>query len=120
MSSSQQGFGAMAASPLQLAKIAYAERRRRDREIAGSEIFGEPAWDLLLFLFIAMQEGRIVALSTLLDAIAVPPTTAIRWLKVLETKDFVEPTRQNTDHQGSVTLSEHGNLTILQFFSERR
>ena len=110
MSSSQQGFGAMAASPLQLAKITYAERRRRDQEIAGSEIFGEPA----------MQEGRIVALSTLLDAIAVPPTTAIRWLKVLETKDFVEPTRQNTDHQGSVTLSEHGNLTILQFFSERR
>lgn len=106
----------MADSPLQRAKFAYAERRRRDQEIAGSDIFGEPTWDVLLVLFIATQEGRIVALPTLLSAIAAPPTTTIRWLKVLETKGFVDPIYQNAKHQSIVILSKDGNLTMLKYF----
>jgi hypothetical protein len=45
-----------------VAERLYAERRRRD-EYFPAALFGEPAWDLLLALFIAHDEGRHVSLQ---------------------------------------------------------
>jgi len=106
----------MKVSPVDRAKEAYDERRRRDREMPASDIFGEPAWDVLLLLFIARQQGRTMELSTLVHAIAGPPTTTIRWLKVLETKALVEPLELAAARQRAVALSDHGNLMMCEFF----
>jgi DNA-binding MarR family transcriptional regulator len=57
-------------------------RRLRDR-FFHSEIFADPAWDMLLDLFAARLEKRRVAVSSLCIAAAVPPTTALRWIKSL-------------------------------------
>ena len=40
-----------------MAEKLYSDRRRRD-EYFPRGLFGEPAWDLLLALFIAREEGR--------------------------------------------------------------
>lgn len=106
----------MQALPVDRAKEAYDERRRRDREMEASDLFGEPAWDILLLLFISRQQGRTVELSTLLHAIAVPPTTTIRWLKVLEIKALVEPLEPAAARQRAIALSDHGNMTMSEFF----
>ena len=45
-----------------VAERLYAERRRRD-EYFPPALFGEPAWDLLLTLFIARDDGRAVPLA---------------------------------------------------------
>ena len=45
-----------------VAERLYAERRKRDEYFPPS-LFGEPAWDLLLTLFIARDDGRAVPLS---------------------------------------------------------
>ena len=45
-----------------VAERLYAERRRRD-EYFPAALFGEPAWDLLLALFIAQDDGRHVPLA---------------------------------------------------------
>jgi CheY-like chemotaxis protein len=45
-----------------------------------SELFADPAWDILLDLAAARQEGRMVAVSSLCIAAAVPATTALRWI----------------------------------------
>jgi Winged helix DNA-binding domain len=57
-------------------------RRLRDHFFA-SEIFADPAWDMLLDLMAARVERQRVAVSSLCIAAAVPPTTALRWIKML-------------------------------------
>jgi len=44
------------------------------------ELFADPAWDILLDLAAARLEGRLVAVSSLCIAAAVPATTALRWI----------------------------------------
>jgi DNA-binding MarR family transcriptional regulator len=43
-------------------------------------LFADPAWDILLDLAAARIEGRVVAVSSLCIAAAVPATTALRWI----------------------------------------
>lgn len=57
-------------------------RRMRD-QFFPMELFADPAWDMLLDLMAARLEGRAVAVSSLCIAAAVPPTTALRWIKTM-------------------------------------
>jgi hypothetical protein len=57
-------------------------RRLRDTMFE-AELFADPAWDMLLDLFAARIEGDQVAVSSLCIAAAVPPTTALRWIKTM-------------------------------------
>ena len=57
-------------------------RRLRDQYL-GHDLFADPAWDILLDLFAARLEQSTVAVSSLCIAAAVPPTTALRWIKML-------------------------------------
>jgi DNA-binding MarR family transcriptional regulator len=57
-------------------------RRLRELYFAG-DLFADPAWDMLLDLMAARLERRQVAVSSLCIAAAVPPTTALRWIKLL-------------------------------------
>lgn len=57
-------------------------RRLRDQFFSG-DLFADPAWDMLLDLLLARIERRPVAVSSLCIAAAVPPTTALRWIKRL-------------------------------------
>ena len=61
------------------------ERRLRE-EFFKSDLFGEPAWDMLLDLFAASEEGKQVFTSSLCIAAAVPASTALRWINVLVDK----------------------------------
>ena len=57
-------------------------RRLRD-ELFGSDLFADPAWDMLLDLIAARLEHAQVSVSSLCIAASVPPTTALRWLRQL-------------------------------------
>jgi DNA-binding MarR family transcriptional regulator len=57
-------------------------RRLRDHFFK-SDLFADPAWDMLLDLMAARAERQRVAVSSLCIAAAVPPTTALRWIKGL-------------------------------------
>jgi len=57
-------------------------RRLRDHFFK-SDLFADPAWDMMLDLMAARIEGQKVAVSSLCIAAAVPPTTALRWIKAL-------------------------------------
>lgn len=50
-----------------MAERLYAQRRARDAFFP-SDLFGEPAWDLLLALFMALQEGRELSAAEALQA----------------------------------------------------
>lgn len=64
--------------------------RRIREEYLGTDLFADPAWDMLLDLFAARLEHGKVSVSSLCLAAAVPPTTALRWIALLESKGHVE------------------------------
>lgn len=57
-------------------------RRLRDRYFRG-DLFADPAWDILLDLMAARLDRLRVAVSSLCIAAAVPPTTALRWIRTM-------------------------------------
>lgn len=64
--------------------VRAAIRARRLREqYFSSELFADPAWDMLLDLYAARLERRRVSVSSLCIAASVPPTTALRWIGTL-------------------------------------
>ena len=71
-----------------IARQIYRHRRRR-RELFGSKLFGEPAWDILLDLFIAAKEGKRVSVTSACIAADVPSTTALRWIGLLEKEGLI-------------------------------
>src|SRR3546814_19647190 len=69
----------------QLAAIAQSEfhnRRRRDSLIR-YDLFAEPAWDMLLDLYIEQHRGQPVAVARLCAAAGASSTTALRWRALL-------------------------------------
>ena len=76
-----------------LARKFYLLRRRRDAYF-DTTLFAEPAWDMLLDLYIAECEHRKVAVLTACLGAAAPQTTAIRWMRVLEENGLI---RRETD-----------------------
>lgn len=58
-------------------------RRMRDEAFGLAGLFEDPAWDMMLDLFAAELEQRLVSVSSLCIAAAVAPTTALRWINKL-------------------------------------
>ncbi|HEV2746005.1 MAG TPA: MarR family winged helix-turn-helix transcriptional regulator [Allosphingosinicella sp.] len=80
------GEGSEAEGGVQISagRIRAIIRARRHREqYFNSAFFADPAWDMLLDLMAARLERKRVAVSSLCIAAAVPPTTALRWIKTL-------------------------------------
>lgn len=65
------------------------QRRNRDR-FFDTELFADPAWDILLELYASQLGQQRIAITTLCARACVPPTTALRWIKLLETKALIE------------------------------
>ena len=63
-------------------------RRHRGRYLP-SELFAEPAWDILLDLLRAELTGTRVSVSSACIASGVPPSTGLRWLRSLEQQGLV-------------------------------
>ncbi len=63
------------------ARHLYRMRRKRDALFPG--LFADPAWDMMLDLFVAYVEGRQTCVSSVCIAAAVPPTTGLRWITKL-------------------------------------
>ncbi|PTR12190.1 DNA-binding MarR family transcriptional regulator [Novosphingobium sp. GV055] len=92
---------AIPAPALAMAREVYAARRRRERFLA-ADLFGEPTWDILLDLFIAAAEARRVPTTSACIGANVPPTTALRWLRILEARGLVE--REDDGRDGRRTF----------------
>lgn len=75
----------------QFAAIAQSEfhnRRRRDSLIR-HDVFAEPAWDLLLELYVQHHRQNPVGLDRLCGIAAAGPATALRWIGLLMEKGLV-------------------------------
>lgn len=100
-------------SALDEAKQHYKARRARTKLFGFPDLFGEPAWDMLVDLFIAAEEGKQISVSSLCIASAVPGTTALRWISILETRELVLRTSDPVDARRfyiSLTSETHAKI----------
>ena len=67
----------------------YDARRRRDRMLNG-QLFGEPAWDMLLALYCLPARGEVLAVTSLSNAAEVPESTGLRWQRTLIKEGLIE------------------------------
>lgn len=81
-------------------------RRARD-QFFRSELFADPAWDMLLDLMAARLEHKRVSVSSLCIAAAVPATTALRWIKSMTDEGlFVRRADNNDGRRIFIDLSD--------------
>ncbi|HEX8256514.1 MAG TPA: hypothetical protein VF589_02675 [Allosphingosinicella sp.] len=96
------------------ARQLYEERRIRDRIFAG-DLFGEPAWDIMLDLYAAEEEGRETSLAGACAAAAVPPSTGLRYLNaMLELGLIVSEGGSEAGEDGRVRLSGPSRAQMRQ------
>ena len=80
------------------ARAIYTARRRRDAMLgAASQFFHDPAWDIMLDLFIQGEDHQIVSVSSACVGACVAHTTALRCLKAMERKGVVSFRRDPFD-----------------------
>ena len=100
-----------------LARDAYRNRRLRGQFFDNEALFGEPAWDLLLDLFIAAREGKQVPVTSACIGAAVPTTTALRWLAVLEGRGLIIREADGRDARRIfVRLSPEADQQVAEYF----
>lgn len=99
-------------------RVASAVRARGERNAYfGSDLFSDPAWDILLELYLSELLQRPISVSKVAMATTVPSTTVIRWLAALEDKGLVIRQSDNLDGRRVwVSLSEAGSLAMRAYF----
>jgi DNA-binding MarR family transcriptional regulator len=105
---------------LDYAKRLYRERRQREEAFAPFDLFGEPAWDLLLDLFIAGEERRAISVSSACIAAVVPPTTALRWIAALHERGLITRDADPDDRRRCLlALTPHAHRLMLDALRSR-
>jgi DNA-binding MarR family transcriptional regulator len=80
----------------QLACRMYDTRRTRDKML-GRDLFGEPAWDMLLALYCLPARGELMTVTALTYSADVPQTTGHRWQQILQQEGLIERGPQGVD-----------------------
>ncbi len=86
---------------------AFKLRRMRDR-IFGSELFGEPVWDVLLYVAASQERGETVTVGGLAQGIHLPRATVARTLGALRQAGLLAPETDADDLTAPVSLSDEG------------
>lgn len=113
----------MSDAPLPAAEeVRSVLRLRRLREqFFDPALFADPAWDMLLDLLAARIERAQVAVSSLCIAAAVPPTTALRWIKTMTDHGIFERCADPDDGRRIfIRLSDHATASMARYFKAAR
>ncbi len=76
-----------------MAKNLSVQRKNRRKYCNDVDLFGEPAWDILLDLYYAAFMGYNISVKSACIASEVPATTAIRYLDKLEMQGLIARSR---------------------------
>jgi DNA-binding MarR family transcriptional regulator len=102
---------------LERAREIFRHRRKR-LEIFGRGMFGEPAFEMLLLLYIAQSGNRYTA-GQLGQLSGASKSTASRWIDYLEREQWIQRRPHPTDLRlAFVTLTDKGIQRIELYLSE--
>ncbi len=77
----------------------YVRLRRLRERLFPTGLFQDPAWDILLELYLAHGRGEALSVSAACVSAAVPATTALRYIRVLEERGMVIRKSHHTDRR---------------------
>ena len=84
-----------------------------------SDLFADPAWDMLLELYAATLSQRKLTVSRLGARSGVPMTTALRWIGTLEREGLIVRGYDRLDgRRVFVTLSQKGENAMSSYFED--
>jgi hypothetical protein len=117
------GSGAQSGDPQprlpspQVVRQIIANRQARAR-FFDPELFGDPAWDMLLDLTAAHGEGAQVSVTSLCIAAGVPTTTALRWLtQMVERGIFIRVPDAADKRRAFIALSDTAIAAMASYFA---
>ena len=97
------------------ARQELVERRRR-REHFPQDMFGEPAWEILLLLYV-QRDGRRFTVTALAEALDLPQNSTGRWLRYLETAGLAVRKPHRLDQRSTIAeISEEGIRAVEAYF----
>lgn len=94
------------------------EIRRERHEFFPGNLFSDPAWDILLRLYVTHLEQYRTTVTALISSTGIPSTTLLRWLKALVAAGLV--TRQDDPFDGRrvyVSLSHKGADSMHRYLA---
>jgi len=86
----------------------------------GANLNNEPAWQILLSLFIAHEKGLTHSLETAVALVSAPGSTARRWIYALEASHFVIVEEEGVEAGSRVGLSEDGLWAMQGYLAALR
>jgi hypothetical protein len=101
-----------------IASSIHNARQRRLRLFDGS-LFGEPAWDMLLTLFIARCRGEQVTTTRLCTASGAPHATGLRWIGLLDRQGLLQRLRAPDDARVMlIELTDTGYALMRRYVTD--
>ena len=99
------------------ARRLYEERQRRSLHF-GSQMFGEPAWEILLILYLE-DGGERQSQARLVELSGASRSTGQRWVDHLVRKDLARREEHPTDKRRNfISLSDKGRDLLNLYLSE--
>jgi DNA-binding MarR family transcriptional regulator len=120
---SRQKVSVEVVEPDELAELArriMRSRSNRTKHFAPA-MFGEPAWDMLLALYIAAAESKRLSVTQLTSFSGSPQATALRWLEYLSKQELVA--REPHSRDGRVyyiDLTDKGRSALNDYLTAIR
>jgi DNA-binding MarR family transcriptional regulator len=102
---------------LERAQALYDLRRARDTFFGrNADLFSEPAWDILLDLFIAHERGIRVSVGSACIGACVSQSTGLRWIATLEHRGLVKRESDALDGRRTfVSLTPEARVTLVSY-----
>ena len=101
---------------LRVRELMRARARRTDH--LSERLFSDPAWDILLDLYLADLLQCRVTVSSLGTTADIPPTTVLRWIKTLSTEALIEKAPDKYDNRRTfVSLTTTGRAAMQNYFA---
>lgn len=98
-----------------IASSIYASRVRR-AELFSPSLFGEPAWDMLLILFVGKGKSERLSTSVLCSRANTPHATGLRWIERLQKQGLLSRERDSADSRVMwVDLTSTGSSLMRRY-----
>ncbi|WP_260596747.1 winged helix DNA-binding protein [Sphingomonas endolithica] len=100
------------------ARAMMADRKARRRYFP-TELFHEPAWEMLVALYIIHDTEHTLNVKQLVSCSDAPATTSQRWIEHLHRSGLIDRVTDPMDRRRiDVSLSERGHEAMTRYLSE--
>ncbi|WP_237709171.1 transcriptional regulator [Sphingomonas elodea] len=101
---------------IDLARMMLWARTLLESEVA-TDLFADPAFNILLTLYVSRHDGQDVSTSAACTASGVPTTTALRWINALTRRGMVRKRSLPTDRRFTyLELTDDTRAALERYF----